>query len=149
MKKILFLLPILAICACNKMQTYTVGQDAFCAGLEENSSDTVFCVDKQGQPINGIVKQYFENGNIWREMTIKDGLENGTEREYYENGKLHVVANVVNGKTDGESKLYKEDGKLHMEIDWDQGNVKGIKRYDENGKVIEKLDMHDGNIVIE
>jgi len=149
MKKILFLLPILAICACDKTQTYTVGQDAFCAGLEENSEDTVFCVDKEGHTINGIVKQYYENGNIWREMTIKDGLENGIEREYYENGKLHVVANVAGGKTDGESKLYKENGKLYMEINWNQGDVKGIKRYDDKGKVVEELDIRDGNIVIE
>lgn len=137
MKKIIFLLPILAVCACNKTQTYTVGTDANCSGLEESSPDPVFCTDTNGNPINGIVKQYYENGNIWREMTIKNGKENGTEREYYENGKLHVVANVVDGKTDGLSKLYNPDEKLYMEINWKNGEMIDAKVYDENGNVIE------------
>ena len=113
MKKIIFLLPILAVCACNKTQTYTVGTDANCSGLEESSPDPVFCTDTNGNPINGIVKQY------------------------YENGKLHVVANVVDGKTDGLSKLYNPDEKLYMEINWKNGEMIDAKVYDENGNVIE------------
>jgi hypothetical protein len=141
MKKILMLLPILAVCACNKTQTYIVGQDAVCTGLEENNPNPVFCADVNGQPINGIVKQYYENGKIWREMTIKNGLENGEEREFYENGKLHVIANVVNGKTDGISKLYNEDGKLYMELNWQDGEVVETKIYDENGNIIQTPDV--------
>ena len=137
MKKILLLLPILMICACDNTKTYVVGEDAICTGLAETDTDSVFCVDKNAQPINGIVKQYYENGNIWREMTIKNGMENGVEREYYENGKLHVVADVKNGKTHGQSKLYNDDGKLYMELIWDNGEMISAKVFDDQGNVLE------------
>nr|MBQ0091604.1 lipoprotein [Candidatus Enterousia merdequi] len=142
MKKILFLLPgLLILAGCNNTKTYVVGEDAICSGLEETDVNPVVCADQDGNLINGLVKQYYENGNVWREMNIKDGRENGTEREYYENGKIHVIANVVNGKTEGISKLYNEDGVLHMEMDWQNGEVKSIKIYDENGKIIQEKQM--------
>ena len=137
MKKIIFLLPVLMLCSCNRVQTYTVGVDANCTGLEENSTDVVFCSDASGNPINGIVKQYYETGKIWREMTIKNGRENGVEREYYENGNLHVVANVKDGQTNGISKLYNEDGKLYMELNLSDGEVVDAKVYDDNGVVVQ------------
>ena len=137
MKKILLLLPRLMICACDNTKTYIVGENAICSGLAETDTESVFCADKDGKPINGIVKQYYENGNIWREMTIKNGRENGVEREYYESGQLHVVADVIDGKTHGLSKLYNENGQLNMELVWDNGEVVSAKIFDENGNVLE------------
>ena len=71
------------LCSCNR--NYVVDETAVCRGLSEDSSEPVFCVDKSGKPINGRVRQYYPNGKIWREMTIRNGIENGVEREYYEN----------------------------------------------------------------
>ena len=133
------LLPILMICACDNTKTYVVGEDANCIGLADTDMEPVFCKDKKDKPINGIVKQYYESGSLWREMTIKDGRENGVEREYYENGTLHVIANVKNGKTEGLSQLYNEDGKLHMELNWHDGEVESAKVYDNDGNEIQTI----------
>ena len=136
MKKLLFIIPLLLLVACEKEKTYVVGEDAFCTGLEETSPENVFCVDEKNNPINGIVIEHYTNGNILRKMAIRDGFENGIEREYYENGNLHVETNVVNGSADGLSKLYNEDGKLYMEMMWVNGEVTDMKVYDEYGNVI-------------
>ncbi len=138
MKKVLlFILPLLVLAACDHEKTYIVGESAFCKGLEETSAESVYCIDEKDQPINGRVIEYFENGNVLREMTIRDGRENGIEREYYENGKLRVETNVINSQADGLSKLYNEDGKLYMEINWVNGNAEDIKVYDGSGNVIQ------------
>lgn len=138
MKRLLLLfIPTLCLVACDGEKTYTVGEDAFCTGLEETSPDTVYCVDGQEQPINGLVQEYYPSGNIWREMNIKDGRENGEAREYFENGRLHVVANVVDGRVTGVSQLYNEDGKLYMEMNWVNGEAQDIKVYDESGNIIQ------------
>ena len=137
MKKIFLLLPVLALCACDNAKTYVIGDTAECSGLNETDTEPVSCRDKNGELIKrGIVKQYYENGKIWREISIRDGRENGIEREYYENGNIHVIANVVDGRADGESKLFDENGKLNMIIDWKNNEVKSIKVYDENGEVV-------------
>ena len=135
-KSLLFIVPLLLLSACGNEKTYVVGEDAFCTVLEDTSSESVYCVDGNDKPINGIVVEYFENGNILREMTIRDGRENGMEREYYQNGNLRVETNVVNSHADGLSKLYNEDGKLYMEINWVDGNATEVKVYDDSGNVI-------------
>ncbi len=137
MKKILlFLMPLLLVSACSSEKTYVVGENAFCTGLADTDIEDVFCVDDKNTPINGIVIEYYENGEVLREMHIKDGLENGTEKEYYSNGNLRVVTEIKNGKADGQSKLYNENGKLYMEIDWVNGTATKIQVFDESGNVI-------------
>lgn len=135
-KSLLFIIPLLLLSACGREKTYTVGENAFCTGLADTDPESVYCVDENNAPINGIVIEHRENGTVLREMTIRNGRENGIEKEFFENGKLHVETNVLEGNAHGLSKIYNENGKLYMEIDWDNGNAKEIKIYDENGKVI-------------
>ena len=139
MKKILLLtLPAILLCACEKVQQYTLNTDAFCVGLEETSTESVFCQDASGNPLNGLVVQYFEDGKVAREVTVKNGLENGLEREYYTNGNLKVSATIKQGAPTGVSKLYHENGKVHMIIKWKDNKPDIRKIYDESGKLISK-----------
>ena len=135
-KTSLFFIPLLLLWACSNEKTYTVGENAFCTGLADTEIEDVFCVDDKDMPINGLVIEYYENGNVLREMHIKAGRENGIEKEYYENGNLRVVAEVKDGKADGPSKLYNENGKLYMEIDWANGTATKIRIFDDAGNVI-------------
>ena len=135
MKKVfLFMLPAVLLAACEHVQKYTLNTDAFCVGLEESSDETVFCKDASGNPLNGIVVQYYEDGKIAREITVKYGRENGLEKEYYANGNLKVSANIKEGTPIGKSKLYHENGKLHMIVKWNNNEPEILKIYDENGK---------------
>lgn len=137
MKKILLLtLPAIILCACNKVQKYTLNTDAFCVGLEETSEESVFCKDANGNPLNGLVIQYFADGAIAREITVKAGRENGVEKEYYPNGNLKIYATIKDGSPVGVSKLYHENGKLHMVIKWKNNEPDVKKIYDEFGNKI-------------
>lgn len=136
MKRILLLgLVLTVLCGCDVKKEFVVGQDAFCVGLEETSNESVFCKDAKGYPINGRVIQYYANGNVYREMTIRQGKENGPEKEYYENGNLKVELTVKNGVADGKAFAYNEDGKLYMETVWKEGKIFTAKVYDANGEV--------------
>ncbi|MBR3511317.1 MAG: hypothetical protein IKN73_04660 [Alphaproteobacteria bacterium] len=137
MKKILLLtLPAILLCACEKVQQYTLNTDAFCVGIEEDSMESVFCKDTAGNPVNGIVVQYFEDGKVAREITVRNGQEYGLEKEYYQNGNLKVSANIKNGQPVGISKLYHENGNIHMIIKWHDNEADIQKIYDESGKLI-------------
>ena len=63
-------------------------------------------------------EEYFENGNLKIEVSLKEGLKHGTYREYYENGSLKIKGRYRNDFMDGNWKIYDE-----------QGNVKEKKRY--------------------
>ena len=138
-KLLLFVIPAVLLSACGQNKKYVVNETAFCSGLEETSEEKVFCKDSDGNALNGLVVQYYENGNVWREMTIKYGQENGLEKEYYENGNLRVEAMVKNGETYGTSKLYHENGKLHMIINWNGKEADIKKIFDENGNEIKPV----------
>lgn len=138
-KFLLLVIPAILLTACGKQETYVVGENAVCTGLEETSSEKVFCKDLEGNAITGLVVQHYENGNVLREMTIKKGQENGIEKEYYENGNLKVEANIKNGSPIGESKLYHENGKLHMVIKWNGEDADITKVYDESGNLIKPM----------
>jgi antitoxin component YwqK of YwqJK toxin-antitoxin module len=127
---VLFLLSPLYLYA----QEYTLGIDAFL----DISTDSTF--DAQGSPITGIVKSYYENGNIRsvahfkagkregitkiyrengiivREIPFKDGEEEGIMRSYYKSGALRVESLYKNGKAEGIMKTYRENGEVEYEV---------------------------------
>ena len=57
---------------------------------ELNCDDSGYYITKEGQPVTGVVKSYYENGNLEAESNWKDGKQNGIAKWYYENGKLSM-----------------------------------------------------------
>jgi antitoxin component YwqK of YwqJK toxin-antitoxin module len=113
---------------------YTLGVDA----ILDIPTDSTF--DTQGSPITGIVKSYYENGNIrsvarfeagkrdgitkiyrengiiMQEIPFKNGEEEGIMRSYYKSGALRVESLYKNGKAEGIMKTYSEGGELEYEV---------------------------------
>ncbi len=44
---------------------------------------------------NSVKKTYYENGNIKKEITYKDGKIEGVVKEYYEDGALRIETSDV------------------------------------------------------
>lgn len=85
---------------------------------------------------NGLVKTYYDNGNIKTEKYYKKGVKSGISREYDENGNLIIEENYRNGELDGLQKLYSEGGILLSETNYKNGKESGLqKRYYPNGIV--------------
>ena len=65
---------------------------------------------------NAIKLELFPSGKIKSEIKLnKDGEPEGLIKHYYENGQIEEEANYKNGKREGLSKSYFENGQLKEE----------------------------------
>ena len=107
----------------------------------------MFC-DLEGEPITGVVKSYYENGNLEAEGNFKDGKLEGLGKEYYENGNLKGEKNYKDGKLEGLSKAYYDNGNLKAEVNFKDDKPEGLfKVYYENGNLGVEINFKDGKAV--
>ncbi|RDU66684.1 hypothetical protein CQA53_02605 [Helicobacter didelphidarum] len=103
------------------------------------------CFDMRGNPKNGVVKEYHENGNLAYEVEFKNGRIQGVERAYHTNGKLKAKIPYKNSKRDGVTKIYNENGNLRWETPYKDGKKDGVgKWYYENGNLMWETPHKDG-----
>ncbi len=81
-----------------------------------------------GDEDNGLVKTYGKDGNLFSEITMKDGKRNGISRNYYKNGKISVEANYKDDVKDGIFKQYYDDGTLSMNYEYKEDRLNGISK---------------------
>lgn len=85
-----------------------------CSEREEDKSkmqirDKTAYVVGDKKPFTGKFVEKYPNGQIKREISVKDGKYTGNSKDYYENGQLSSEFKVnKNGKT--EWKMYDENG---------------------------------------
>lgn len=88
---------------------------------------------------------YFPDGSIAAEYPYSNGLINGIVKEYYDDGQLYSVTEFKDDKEIGARKEYRDNGVQQKEIVFENGEK--IKEYDfdENGKkiipAIERLEL--------
>jgi|GEM_PF-803524 antitoxin component YwqK of YwqJK toxin-antitoxin module len=84
----------------------------------------------------GMIKYYYESGELSEETPVINGKINGVEKCYYENGKLKSESSHTDDIEIGTRKVYYETGVLKAEYPYSQGKVNGVsKGYYENGKI--------------
>jgi antitoxin component YwqK of YwqJK toxin-antitoxin module len=85
---------------------------------------------------NGLGKEYYQNGNLRLETTYKDNKPEGLVKHYYENGNLSAEAIYKNDKPEGLAKQYYETGELRWEQNMKNGQLNGqTKQYYEDGTI--------------
>ena len=120
---------------------------------EVNITDTeirecIVYVKGETEAFTGIIKSYYENGNLKSEDNFKDDKQEGLSKEYYENGNLKVEANFKDGKQEGLFKEYYENGNIRMETNFKDDKFEGLfKLYYENGYLIAEHYYKDGKII--
>lgn len=97
--------------------------------------------------LDGIYQVLDKNGMELYETVISNGT--GKIKEYYNNGSLFREYNVKNNKIDGLFKYYYDTGVLAKEINYENGIKNGIyKQYSSNGNLSKngeyKKDLEDG-----
>ena len=103
----------------------------------------MFC-DLEGEPITGVVKSYYENGNLEAEGNFKDGKQEGLGKSYYDNGNLEAEGNFKDGKLEGLGKEYYENGNLKGEKNFKDGKLEGLsKAYYDNGNLKAEVNFKD------
>jgi antitoxin component YwqK of YwqJK toxin-antitoxin module len=141
MKKILLLIPLLALMACGprlekviedthpngtaRLIVYYQTVDGFRERLKveafyENGDkryEGEFSDDKR----NGFWVYWYDNGNKWSEGYFKDDLRDGFGIAWHKNGQKHFEGSYNEGVRVGIWRFWDEDGVLVKEIDYDDG----------------------------
>ena len=72
-------------------------------------------------PFVVLVKEYYPNGTLMKEIHYYKGEIDGELKSYYENGKLRYSSPYINGKKNGHYKAYDESGNLKEELLYESG----------------------------
>jgi len=92
--------------------------------------------------MEGIYKEYYESGKIFKEINFINDKENGQGKIYYEDGKILRVVNLKNGKENGDVIDYYPNGRIKNKAHFIDGELNGeVISYSENGNIIEKVFM--------
>lgn len=110
-------------------------------GREVEFQDTeirgeVVYVKGEEKGFTGLLRDYYENGNIREESEYKDGYRDGKSKEYTRDGNLREELEYKRGKIDGIRRMYYDSGKLEMYQEWKDDELHGIsKHYFESGNI--------------
>ena len=97
--------------------------------------------------LDGIYREYYENGQLKLECTYKNGQLEGIAKEYYKNDQLSCEYNFRDGKLDGLCKEYYESGKIKEEYYCKNGEFEGTyKKYYTNGKEKSEYNYKNGKL---
>jgi antitoxin component YwqK of YwqJK toxin-antitoxin module len=91
----------------------------------------------QNDPLNGPKREYYPNGKVMKEYSLKDGKIEGSYRTYDMLGRLVSDQFCKNGVPDGSLKTYYPGGQLKSEgVVRPDGDISGPSReYFENGNI--------------
>lgn len=93
-------------------------------------SETPFKADKK----SGLETDYFPNGQIQSTANYVDGKLEGPFTDYYFNGNIKSTGNCVDGNNEGLWKEYYTDGSLKEESFYSKGRLDEVlKQYDHDG----------------
>lgn len=86
---------------------------------------------------NGLIKTYYNNGQLGSEYAMKNGLYEGPYKRLHSNGKPWVEANYLHDKIDGNYKAYYENGQVRFDANYHFGRLNGkLKKYSKKGVLL-------------
>jgi antitoxin component YwqK of YwqJK toxin-antitoxin module len=84
---------------------------------------------------NGLVVEYFSNGEVESKQNYKNGKLDGKSVYWHENGQKHAEEHYKSGKLDGKTVLWHENSQKHAEIHFKAGKKDGKElEWHENGQ---------------
>lgn len=98
-------------------------------------------IKTEGEIPDGIVKEYYSSGQLLGEYTYKNNKEHGLTKTYHHTGSLKSEALLEDGllKT---LKVYSENGHLIQKFEYDKGIIIKAELYYSNGNI--KSEFHPG-----
>jgi antitoxin component YwqK of YwqJK toxin-antitoxin module len=88
--------------------------------------------------LHGVVKNYYDNGNLTEETYYKDGKKHGTSKIYTESGILIEDVNYENGKLNGLAKYFDIKGVIKEKGMYAYGERKGKWEFYIDGEISKK-----------
>ena len=104
---------------------------------------------------DGLLREYYDNGNILLEYNFQNGKKNGEQKKWYDNKQLSIKYNYINGNLNGLQKKWYRNGQIKSEVNYinntldgitkhwySNGQLKFVKKY-KIGTLIETLENYD------
>ncbi len=98
---------------------------------------------------NGVLKEWYDNKQLYIEYNMKDGIKDGVCKKWYPNGQIMIIYNYAMGKLSGTQLKWYENGNKRgqwnylddtlngVSKEWaEDGTMKSIKTYD-NGYLVD------------
>ncbi|MCK5581189.1 MAG: hypothetical protein KAJ18_07935 [Candidatus Omnitrophica bacterium] len=100
----------------------------------------VFCCPVQAKGViqDGLWKTYDKNGIISSLESYRNLKRDGVVFEYYKQGDVKKFSWYHKDVPYGTARLYYESGKIKKVATYDNGELKSIENYDEQGKLTSK-----------
>ena len=96
----------------------------------------LLCLPMLGFGQEGLVKGYYESGEVWTKYKYKNNLRNGICKEYYQSGEIEYEANYKDGQLNGVWKRYFKNGAINKEGNYIKDKREGLeKTYDRYGNL--------------
>ena len=112
------------------------------------SNNTSTDINKE---IDGVLKEWYSNGNLYLEFRMKDGIKNGLCKKWYDDGQIKMIYNYRKGRLNGSQKKWYKNGRQRGEWNYvndsqhgiskewyENGVLKSFKKY-KNGALLEKF----------
>lgn len=85
----------------------------------------------------GLRREWYPNGQLWKETPYRDGKPEGLVRTWYEDGARESEAMHRDGKIDGVDRRWHPNGKLKAEVHYKADVAVGTgKFWDERGRLV-------------
>ena len=97
---------------------------------------------------DGVLKEYYDNGNIKLEYNYNNGKKHGVQKKWFENKQIAINYNYKNGKLDGIQKKWYKNGNIKSQINYYNDILDGIsKHWYSNGQVNFVKIYKNGNLI--
>lgn len=119
------------------MSAPVIAQDRCDFNMEETDfSEESDLLTIDGNPVNGNICVYHDNGNISMLLPVKEGAREGIVTLYNKNGQTVSEVTFKNNKAEGITKVYYENGNIKSESICKNGKIEKIKTYSVTGKLL-------------
>lgn len=107
--------------------------------ITNEESNTTSEISFKGGTKNGLAKQYYSDGKIWKESPYKDGKLHGLAKVYDQNGKLKRQVSYTEGKRNGPYIMYFKSGNEKARVEYDHElPLPGITEKNYRGEEVEQ-----------
>jgi len=100
------------------------------------------------KPYSGVTVEYYENGQKYREVTLKDGKGDGFSTQWWESGQKMFEGTYKDGVLDGKSTWWHENGQKSYTSTLKDGKKDGLMTgWYENGQKKDEGTYKDGELI--
>ena len=97
---------------------------------------------------NGILREWYDNGELYLEFTMKNGIKNGVCKKWYDNGQLQIIYNYNKGKLNGNQRKWFPSGNLRAEWNYLNDELHGVSsEWNDDGSIKSKKQYKHGTLI--